>query len=224
MQTSVRQVPVWDLPLRLFHWTLVLLVAVSAATGLTGGNAMRYHLLSGYAIFALVGFRILWGFAGSTHARFSDFLRGLRTTLRSVRRLFSREPLRYPGHNPLGGWMVVFMLAALAFQAATGLFSNDDIAVEGPLYRLVAQETSDWITGIHKLGSKAVFALVGLHVAAIAFYFVAKGENLVRPMITGRKPWPADVPAPVARFSSPWKALALLLAVAAGIYLLVSKT
>ena len=135
-------IKVWDAPVRLFHWLLAVLVAVSVSTGYIGGNVMRWHVWSGCAILGLLIFRLLWGFAGSTTARFAHFVRGPRAALGYARGLLSRSPSHTPGHNPLGGWMVLLLLASAALQAGTGLFSNDDIATEGPLDHLVIKALS----------------------------------------------------------------------------------
>ncbi|PZP65132.1 MAG: hypothetical protein DI596_00045 [Azospira oryzae] len=217
---DARNVPIWDLPVRLFHWALVAFVAFSWWSGTEGGNAMQYHVYSGYVILTLVLFRVLWGFVGSSSARFASFLRGPAVTLAAVRELFSRRPMPYPGHNPVGGWMVVLLLVALAVQAATGLFANDDIATEGPLYRYVSKEMSDALTGIHKLNFNLVLTLAAVHVLAVFYHWAVKGENLIAAMFTGRKRLPA--PAAPVRFRNPWLAAALLAMCGLGVAMLVS--
>jgi cytochrome b len=182
-----RHVRVWDLPTRLFHWALVALVATSFVTGKVGGNAMTWHLYSGYAILALVAFRIVWGFVGGRESRFATFLKGPGAVLRYARTLADRAAPRHAGHNPLGGWSVVLMIASLATQAGTGLFASDDIFVEGPLAAKVSGATVALATRIHNWNQWVLIVLVSLHVAAIAFYAQFKRENLVRPMLTGRK-------------------------------------
>ena len=111
-----------------------MLVVFSWLSAEAGGTWLKYHFWSGYAIGTLVGFRVLWGLIGSRHARFSDFLRGPTAVIGTLRALVGREPLSYLGHNPVGGWMVLALLGVLGFQFATGLFANDDIMNEGPLY------------------------------------------------------------------------------------------
>ena len=129
-------IAVWDLPSRLFHGLLVILVAVSFTTGTIGGNAMQYHEWSGFAILVLLVFRITWGFVGSRTSRFSDFVKGPAAVWRYANALVRGHSECYLGHNPLGGWSVLAMLLALLVQAATGLFANDDIITAGPLYLL----------------------------------------------------------------------------------------
>jgi cytochrome b len=175
-------VQVWDLPLRVFHWALAVLLVAQVVTATLGGNAMEYHALGGYAILALLLFRLAWGFLGGTHARFGDFVRGPSAVLGYLRgRLAPRA-----GHNPLGGWSVVAMLLSLLLQAATGLLATDDVMMEGPLARHVPERVVEVATSIHDVNAVVVLALVGLHLAAIAYYVVVKKRNLVLPMVTGR--------------------------------------
>ncbi len=212
--------PVWDVPVRLFHWALVLLVCAQVATGFTGGNAMFWHERGGVAILALVLFRLAWGVVGSRHARFRDFLYGPAASLAFARDLLLRRAQPYLGHNPLGGWNVLLMLMLILLQAASGLFANDDILSEGPLAKLVSKDTSDAITGFHELNGKAIIALVALHVIAVLYHGLALGENLIRAMFTGRKPIAAnDSSAP---FVSPWRALLVAGLAALIVYLVVS--
>ncbi len=174
---------VWDLPLRLFHWALVGLVAFQAYTGLWGGpKAMVWHGRAGLAILALVLFRLIWGVIGGRHARFASFVRGPGAIIKYLKGQL--PPVA--GHNPLGALSVIAMIAILATQAATGLFANDDILFEGPLVQLVGKETSDVVTRYHYLSSRVLLALVVLHLGAIAVYRF-KGHDLIRPMITGTR-------------------------------------
>jgi len=216
----MNKILVWDLPLRLFHWLLVLLIVVSVVSANIGGNAMQIHLLSGYTVLTLVLFRILWGFAGSTHARFISFVRGPAAVIEYLRALRRQNADRHLGHNPAGGWSVILMLAALLVQAGTGLFANDDIATEGPLAKLVSKALSDRITGIHHLNFKLLLALIGLHLAAVAFYFFRKRENLVKPMLTGFKD-AATGPGEATTPGKSWLAALLLAACAGAVYLLI---
>ena len=189
---------VWDLPSRLFHWLLVILVAVSFTTGTIGGNAMQYHVWSGFAILFLLVFRITWGFVGSRTSRFSDFVKGPAAVWRYANALVRGDSDSYLGHNPLGGWSVLAMLLALLLQAATGLFANDDIITAGPLYLWVSKPVSDWLTGVHRLNRYLVIVLAATHVSAVLFYLLVKRENLIMPMITGIKHRVGGDPAPPA--------------------------
>jgi cytochrome b len=208
---TARRVKVWDLAIRLFHWTLVALIGFSWWTATTG--RMRWHFLSGFAVLSLVLFRIAWGFLGSDTARFGRFLRAPGAALRHLSTLPRREPDHEAGHNAAGGWMVVLFLALLLAQAGTGLFTDTGYGDRGPLARAVSSATSDRLTGLHHRIVLLILAATALHVAAIAAYRVFKGQNLLRPMLTGTKMLPRQVPAP--RLRSPWRAVALLAAAAA---------
>lgn len=191
---SSSDIPVWDLPTRLFHWLLVLLVAGAWLSYKFGDVTMTWHKWNGYAVLTLLLFRLLWGCIGSSTARFADFIRGPFTVLG-----YLRGGARAPslGHNPAGGWSVLAMLGVLGMQAGAGLFTTDDIIVSGPLNFLVSSATADTLSSIHRLGYYILLGLVTLHLAALAFHRLAHGENLVRAMITGRKR--ADHAPPGAR-------------------------
>ncbi|MCS7101478.1 MAG: cytochrome b/b6 domain-containing protein [Burkholderiaceae bacterium] len=186
---------VWDLPTRLFHWALALLVVCSVVTAQVGGLWMDWHMRAGYAALALLLFRLLWGVFGSRYARFTQFVRGPSAVLAYLRTLRAGGAAPQAGHNPLGALSVLAMLAALLLQAATGLFANDAIATEGPLAKFVSGSTSDLLTRIHKLNQYVLYALVALHVAAIAFYRLIKREDLLLPMFTGDRTGVAGEPA-----------------------------
>lgn len=215
-----RPVVIWDLPTRLFHWLLAALVAVAFAAGKVGGNAMLYHERCGEAILALLLFRVAWGFIGSGPSRFTTFLAGPSTVLRYARTLLRRDADHHLSHNPLGGWSVMAMLLALLIQAGTGLFANDDIATEGPLYKWVSKAVSDRLTSIHHLNHDVIIVLVAVHVAAVLFHLFYKRENLVKPMITGRKSWKGSLKADMSR-APLWKAALAAAGAAGAVYILV---
>lgn len=216
-------IDVWDLPIRVFHWALVALLAAAVISGKIGGDAMEIHLKTGYGIVVLVAFRLLWGFVGSPHARFVNFVRGIPSVFTYCRQLLRGESPIYCGHNPLGGWMVIALLTILAVQTGTGLFANDDIMTEGPLVNLVGKDMSDYLTAIHKLDFKVLAVLAGVHMLAIAYYQAVKRINLVRPMITGRMTIAAEHSHPAKPIPAYTNVLALVLLVfvAAGFYVLV---
>jgi cytochrome b len=215
---GLNPVRVWDLPTRLFHWLLVALVATSFATGKAGGNAMRYHELSGLGILALLGFRLAWGLIGSRPSRFAHFLAGPATVARYAAGLLRRDSPAHLGHNPLGGWSVALMLAALLVQAGTGLFANDDIATAGPLANLVSKAASDRLTSVHHLNHEVILVLVAVHLGAVLFHLVFRRENLITPMLTGVKPWRGK--APPLQEPSLWLAAAVAALAALGVWLL----
>ena len=187
---GTQRIRVWDLPTRLFHWVLAILVVASIISGKIGGNLIDWHGKFGLAILGLLTFRIIWGLVGSTYARFASFF----PTPGRIR-AYLRGEWKEPGHNPLGALSVFALLGLLALQVATGLPGNDDIAFRGPLFDLVGKALSDRMTGIHKLSINLLFALIALHVAAIMFYARVRKDNLVKPMITGWKEHPRGRPA-----------------------------
>jgi cytochrome b len=210
---------VWDIPVRVFHWALVLLIAFSWLSGEM--DWMDWHLYSGYAVLALVLFRVLWGFVGSTHARFGDFLYGPGAVIAYIRTLPSRTAAKFAGHNPLGGLSVVLILLCVLVQTGTGLFANDDILTEGPLYKHVSKELSDWLTTIHKYNFNVLLTLIGVHIGAVLYYLIWKSENLIKPMFTGRKHLPTGMDAATMRGTG--LAVVLLAACAAGVWFLVNS-
>ena len=212
------RIPVWDAPVRLFHWALAAFVVLSFATGKIGGYWLEWHMRSGYAILALLAFRIAWGIVGSETARFASFLRGPRATLDYARHLLSHEGPMAAGHTPTGGWMIVAMIAILAVQAASGLFVDDEIATQGPL---AVKASNAWVaqmSALHSYNQWLVVAAVGLHVAAIAFYQGYLKANLIGPMIHGK----ADAHGMRApRLAPAWLAAMLFAIACAAVYYLV---
>ncbi len=183
----MNRIYVWDLPTRLFHWGLVGLVAFQWLSGELEDKWMELHLLGGYAVLALVGFRLLWGFTGSTYSRFSEFLHGIRPTLAYARALRDNTAPRYLGHNPLGAWMIMTLLATLVLMGITGLFASDDVMSGGPLRHLVSEQAGEILTELHEGIFGVLQTLVVVHVASIVAHRLFKGEDLVRPMLTGYK-------------------------------------
>ncbi|ATQ68825.1 MULTISPECIES: cytochrome b/b6 domain-containing protein [Methylosinus] len=179
---------VWDLPLRLVHWSLVVSFVGAFVTNRLGVAWFDWHVRFGYAVLGLVAFRVMWGFVGAKHARFASFLRSPAKTLSYARRLARGDAPSYVGHNPLGALMVVALLIGLGAQAGVGLFANDEIFNSGPLAGAVAKETSLALTSWHRRGFYALAIAAAIHVVAVLAHVFVKRENLVRAMITGRKP------------------------------------
>lgn len=207
------KVRVWDLPTRLFHWTLAACVIGAVATAWLPGSWIEWHARLGYAVGTLVVFRVLWGLVGGRWSRFTSFVYGPGSMLAYLR---GKAPAAHlVGHNPLGALSVFGLLAVLAAQVATGLISDDEIAFTGPLNHLVSSAQGLSATWYHKaVGQWLVVALVALHVGAIVFYLVRKGENLVRPMFTGDKH--LDTPVEGSRDDAASRLLALVLAALCG--------
>jgi cytochrome b len=207
-------VPVWDVPIRLFHWSIVALLAVSWLSADQG--YMTVHLWSGLTLLALLLFRIGWGIVGSTTARFSDFLHPPRQVIGYLKGLRSGDKILYAGHNPAGGVMVVLMIAVLLAQVVTGLFANDSVRFQAPFALWVTEEASNQATNLHGAIFNIILVLIWCHVVAVGFYLFVKGDNLVWPMLHGKKPHtqvPEDKTIVFARLSVAF----VLLALAAGI-------
>ncbi len=216
--SGTREVLVWDLPTRIFHWSLVLLLIGSVVT--VNLHRMQLHALFGYAILTLVIWRLLWGLLGSENARFAHFVKGPGRVLGHLGHIIRRSPDRETSHNPLGGWAVVVLLLLVGVQATTGLFANDDVLFRGPLFRFVGKAMSDRITSWHFAIKDVLLIAVGLHVAAALFYRFALRHRLVEAMVTGRKVLPADAAPPV--LAGLLRALALLALSAASVRGLVT--
>ena len=219
MGAEEKCIRVWDLPTRLFHWALVVLIALQFATADFGFLSMQWHYRFGWATLSLIVFRLLWGFVGSQTSRFADFVRGPKAVVRYVRTHWlgaaddanSTSGKVHIGHNPLGGWSVVAMLLCLLAQAISGLFTSDGIDEDGPFVDSVSSATVKLATKLHHLGETVLIALIALHIGAVLLHKALKRDNLILPMITGRKR--ADAPAPM-RFASNWRALFLFAVVA----------
>lgn len=174
-----RRVRVWDLPTRVFHWALVLLVGMAWLSGEVLDN-FAIHEVVGLSLAGLLAFRLVWGLVGSTYARFSQFVRGPQAVS-----AYLNGRWQGLGHNPLGGWSVVAMLAVLLGMVLTGVFANNDGDYAGPLAFLVSSGVSGVLTSIHKALFNLLVLLVLVHVGAIAFYKMVLGKDLVRPMLNG---------------------------------------
>jgi cytochrome b len=207
-----RRIRVWDLPTRLFHWSLAALIVVSFVTVKLGGNLMAWHERSGYAILTLLLFRLAWGIAGGRYARFAAFVRGPGTVLAYLRG--AGGAAHAPGHSPLGALSVLGLLAVVGFQAASGLFTNDDIAFEGPLSARVSGANASLLTTLHRWNEKTIIALVALHLAAILYYRFGKRRDLIGPMVSGDAELPGAWPA--SRDDAMLRLRALVIAAACG--------
>lgn len=207
------KVRVWDLPTRIFHWSLLVCVVALVVSGQVGGAAMDWHFRLGYAVLTLLLFRLVWGLVGGYWSRFSSFL----YSPGSIIRYLHGHPRIEDGigHNPLGSASVFAMLLFLSLQVGTGLISDDEIASAGPLTRFVSASLVSQATAYHKqVGKLILMALVALHVLAILFYLFRKGENLLRPMVLGDKE--VTLPAPNARDDARSRTLAAVVLVLCG--------
>jgi cytochrome b len=218
-----RRVKVWDVPTRLFHWLLVILTIgvfitgfwasdqtfAAFVSGSLGVSPIELHGQLGLAIAGLLVFRLVWGVIGSTYARFNQFVPGPARVF-----AYLRGQWHGLGHNPLGAFSVLGMLALMLFQVVSGLVADDDISFAGPLRALVSQSTADWFTGMHKLNAWLIAGLVSLHTLSVIFYAVVKKNNLLFPMFTGYKT--VDDPSLKSAHGGGWLSfiLAVLVAVA----------
>jgi cytochrome b len=190
--------PLWDLPTRLFHWLLV--VALFASWLSHEQEWINVHLWSGYTVVVLAGFRLSWGFVGSAHSRFSDFLQSPA----AVWRYWRGDTQLRPGHNPAGGWAVLLLLLVILVQALSGLFNSDGLLFEGPLYHALDATWTDKLGALHEQGFWILLVLIALHIGTILYYqFGSRAENLIGPMVTGGE---GGQQSPV----SLWRALVVL--------------
>jgi cytochrome b len=202
-ETSSRAagVPLWDLPTRVVHWGLVVLLLVS---WFTGGENMQLHRWSGYGVLTLLVFRLWWGVAGGSTARFASFLKGPGAVAAYLKTAGKREPGDTAGHNPLGAWSVVAMILVMLVQVGLGLFASDIDGLEsGPLSPLVDFDASRTAAELHELSFRVLQGLVALHLLAVGYYWVWKRQNLVGAMITGKRAFagPALRAAPLWRLA-----------------------
>lgn len=182
---------IWDPPIILFHWALVALIAFSWWSG--EDRRMEWHYWSGYAILTLLLFRLFWGIVGSRTARFANFVAGPRAVAHYARSLSSRQSSSANGHNPLGGWSVLAMIATLLLMVLVGLFAIDIDGLEsGPLAYLVSFDQARAAADVHALMFNIILGLTALHVGAVFFYLLWKRHNLIAPMLHGHAPLQDD--------------------------------
>ncbi len=205
---------VWDLPTRLFHWLLLACVAGAFVSQWFYQHIpFIVHEVCGMSALVLIAFRVVWGFVGTQHARFSVFIRGPAVTKAYLQAVLQRQTPAMAGHTPTGGWMILLLLLLVGGQALLGLFSNDETDAAGPLYAWVSHATSNRLSGLHEIIGNLLLAAIGLHVLAVVIYKVIFKEDLVRTLITGWRPG-APASAGIAGHRL-WLAL-LIVAVCAG--------
>jgi cytochrome b len=179
-------IAVWDLPVRVFHWSLLALVVLAFVTAETKGWLFQIHLYAGYGVIGLVAFRLAWGVVGTRYARFREFVRPWPAVRAHAVEVLGFSPARFIGHNPLGGWMIVALLATLALLTVTGLFAGDE-GKHGPDAHLIAAWLAHGLKEAHEGLNTLLWTLVAVHVAGVAVESLLTGENLVRAIWTGRK-------------------------------------
>ncbi len=206
----------WDLPTRLAKWLLAALVGLAFVSKYYGDAGLIWHQWNGLSILVLLVFRLLWGVAGGSTARFSGFVRGPAAIARYVGGLLRGKPPHYLGHNPVGALVILGLIGLVGAQALTGLFTSDDIIVYGPMTPVASDATIARASALHQQIYPYLLALIGLHVAANIAYSLFGRDNLIRAMITGRKPAGQFVDRAPATPGSVLAALACLV-LAAGI-------
>jgi len=191
--SKLRDVRIWDLPTRVFHWALSLSIVGLIISGNVGGNAMVWHFRIGLTVLALLLFRLVWGLVGGHWSRFSTFVYSPRSIIDYLKG--KGKPEHSVGHTPLGAVSVFALLVVLFAQVGSGLLSDDEIAFAGPLTRFVSGATVNLATNYHKnIGKWIILGLVVLHITAIIFYLRRK-HNLIKPMLHGDKQLEVSVPA-----------------------------
>ncbi|BFM49708.1 cytochrome b/b6 domain-containing protein [Marinomonas sp. THO17] len=178
---------VWDWPIRIFHWLLVVLFTGLIVTGKAEEDYMQYHFYFGYGLSSLVIARVLYGFYGSRYALFSQFLRGPKVVWHFAKSLIIGKPLHYLGHNPLGALMVIALLVTLTVQWVSGLFSSDDIFWFGPFNGLVSEDTASFLVSIHHTLPDYLLGLVAIHILAVLYHEIRLNERLIEGMVRGIK-------------------------------------
>ena len=211
---NAKTVKIWDLPVRIFHWSLVILFVAAYVTNSLGSEYFTYHLWTGYAMIVLVSFRILWGLVGTYHARFINFIRNPITTTKYAVSFLKKTEKHYAGHNPLGAIMVVILLLGILVQAVTGLFTNDEILNVGPLYAYVTDELSLKLTSLHRQIFYWILGAIVLHILAVAFHVWFKRDNIIKAMFTGKKNAEGLEGEPTIKSSRIWLAIIIVVALA----------
>ena len=182
---------IWDLPTRALHWLLVACLGICWWTGVH--NQLDYHQYAGYAILWIIIMRVYWGFVGSSSARFANFIRGPKTTFHYARTLVRRDTAHMDGHNPIGAISILALLGLPLAVVIAGLFAVDvDGLYSGPLSSYVSFRQGRHLAHLHYWLFTILLWLLVLHLAAIAFYFIYKRQDLLRPMVTGSRPCAAD--------------------------------
>lgn len=199
MTINNAKIKVWDFPIRLFHWAMVILLGGLWWSGETG--EMSLHQVFAYILMVLLVFRIIWGFIGSDTARFRQFVRSPKAVFQYA---ISKQKSESVGHNPMGAYMVILLLSLLSLQLVTGMFATDDIFTEGPLYSYVSSDVASTLTWLHKQNFNLILGFAAVHIFAV-FVYLFKGENLIKAMITGYKSLSSRNHAP--QITSIWRAV-----------------
>ncbi|MBT1450998.1 cytochrome b/b6 domain-containing protein [Glaciecola sp. XM2] len=211
----MNQVKVWDVPTRLFHWALVGVFVFQYVTAEWLDDAMQLHFYGGYVALGILLFRVIWGFVGSYHARFANFVHSPATAFAYA----NGSSQQYLGHNPLGGYSVLAILAVMLTQTISGLFMTDDIFLDGPYHGALGDVTDDIMNFLHHNAISVMYALIALHLFAIAWYSIRKKQKLIGAMVHGNK---EQTDAKITDVQTHWlRFIVVVVAVSVAVYLLV---
>lgn len=206
---------VWDIPVRLFHWLLVLAIAAQWFTAEQRGDWLEWHFYIGYFTIGLILYRLIWGVVGTRYAKFTEFF----PTPKSLLLWFKDNKQEYVGHPPLGALMVVLMLTIILIQGVSGLFTTDDIFTDGPWREVLSSQWQDYADWLHGNVFTVIQVAIAVHIIAALYYFLVKKNNLIWPLISGRKSVPEHQ---AIRSSKPVIAIVVLLFVAVIVYLIIA--
>ena len=205
------RVKIWDIWIRVFHWSLATLVVFLLVSGNTGWQFFENHKTAGEAVLALLVFRLCWGLAGSSNARLAKLVVHPKAAFQHLSHLLKGNVPPERGHNAAGGWAVLAMLALLTFQAVSGLFiADEEELIEGALYGTIDWSISSSLLHLHHLNASLIMTIVIVHVLMIFVYLVRAGQNLIKPMMTGSMTWSHDTDPPTINLQHWWIGLGLL--------------
>lgn len=190
---KMERVVVWDWPVRLMHWLIVLLFTGLIITGKSDGDYLELHFYLGYGLSAVVLARLFYGVLGSHYAKFTQFIYAPKTVIHYALSVIQGRAKHYLGHNPLGGLMVVVLLLALTTQWGTGLFISDETFLFAPFYELISEDLSSELAGLHHQLPNLLLLLVALHLIAVLYHEIRFKERLVVAMLHGKKQLSSDV-------------------------------
>lgn len=200
-ENFTRTVPIWDLCIRLFHWSLAICVLFLLVSGTTGWQFMEWHRTAGEVVLALLLFRLCWGIVGSSNARLAGLFANPLHALRHLLALAKGQAHVERGHNAAGGWAILVMLGLISFQAVSGLFiADEDELIEGVFYGVLPYNIREQLLHLHHLNATFIKVIVIAHVVMIAMYALRASQNLVKPMLTGSMTWPANTVLPAVFF------------------------
>lgn len=212
---------IWDLPLRLFHWSFASSILLLWLTSELGSDYIDWHITLGYCVLTLTIFRIAWGFFGPKHAKFSHFLPTPTEIVSYLKQQNTPQAKVYAGHNPIGSLMVIAMLILVLIQAVSGLFVDDQVFSSGPYFNAAGDTVDKLMSTVHHTMFDFILLAIALHIAAIIFYKTVKKQNLVKAMFTGKKADKGITEKDAIKHSKLWLALIIIALCCAFVYWLV---